>query len=110
MPDQPDLFEFQQPYYGQAPHVIGSQTSLAASQSITDDLGKLQKVVLALFSRYGFVGLTDEEGTIESELREGTYRARRVELVAKGLLIDSGGTRHTKSGRRAVVWQIKDGN
>ena len=108
MPDQPTLFDFQEPYHGQPPHVLNSKTSLAAADEIAPDAGRLQKFVLANFIRAGWVGLTDEEGAMETELREGTYRARRVELMHKGLLIDSGGTRSTKSGRRAVVWQYKD--
>ena len=51
-------------------------------------------------------GLTDEE--IQAALGinpPGTARARRVGLVASGLVRDSGRTRMTTSGRRAVVWE-----
>ena len=61
---------------------------------------------IALDHWYGG-GLTDEEGCTETGLEGSTFRPRRVELVADGLVFDSGATRPTRSGRAAVVWQAR---
>ncbi len=49
-------------------------------------------------------GATDEEMQDCLDMNPSTQRPRRVELVEKGLVRDSGKTRKTKSGRSAVVW------
>lgn len=49
-------------------------------------------------------GLTDGEIQIRLDLDPSSERPRRVELVRDGLVVDSGRTRLTQSGRRATVW------
>ena len=49
-------------------------------------------------------GLTDEEGERRTGLGGSSYRPRRVDLMNDGLVVDSGQTRRTALGRRAVVW------
>jgi len=55
------------------------------------------------------VGATDEEIQTWLGMNPSTQRPRRVELVKKGLVVDSGKTRQTRSGRKATVWALKDG-
>ncbi len=51
-------------------------------------------------------GATDFEIQKASGLNPSTQRPRRIELVECGLVRDSGKTRPTPSGRKAVVWEI----
>jgi hypothetical protein len=51
-------------------------------------------------------GGTDEELQDALGMNPNTQRPRRIELVERGLVRDSGRTRKTKSGRRATVWEI----
>jgi hypothetical protein len=55
---------------------------------------------------YGTDGLTDEEMQAKTGMNPSTQRPRRCELVEMGKVRDSGSTRRTKSGRKAVVWVI----
>jgi hypothetical protein len=48
--------------------------------------------------------MTDEEITTRTGLAPNSVRPRRVELVARGLVKDSGMRRPTVSGRQATVW------
>ena len=91
-------------YGDTVPAVHGSATSEAAARSITPRLNQLQQCVLALI-RAAPDGLTDENGIDASGLSPSTYRPRRIELTARGLVRDSGKTRKTRSGRAAVVWE-----
>lgn len=50
-------------------------------------------------------GVTDEEIVERARMAGNTVRPRRVELVQRGLVIDSGVRRPTRSGRKAVVWR-----
>jgi hypothetical protein len=91
-----------QPFYGgAAPHVADSATSAAAAKSI--DPTSMAAQVLE-FIRGRVDGATDDEVERNLEMRHQTASARRRELVIKGLLVDSGRTRNTSSGRKATVW------
>lgn len=79
-----------------------SRTSTQAADAIKPDASRLRSLVLVAIRERD--GLTDEEGTDATGLPPSTYRPRRVELVQSGLIRDSGRTRPTRSGRKAVVW------
>ena len=49
-------------------------------------------------------GLTDEEVQTMLGLTSQTETPRRGELVKAGRIVASGAVRHTRSGRKAVVW------
>ena len=85
-----------------APFQNHSPTSKEAARSIAGKIGPMERELLAIFAQAGAHGHTDAE-LIE---RFGTQsvRPRRIYLAAMGKLRDSGATRSTPSGRRAVVW------
>lgn len=85
-----------------APYIHSSATSYAAAQEIDEHLNALQRQVLTRIQDTG--GQTDEEIQDYLELNPSTERPRRIELLRKGLILDSGVTRKTKSGRAATVW------
>jgi hypothetical protein len=62
--------------------------------------------VLAFIMAKGADGATDDEGESELGIKPQTYTPRRGELVAMGLVVDSGVRRATGSGCRAVVWVV----
>jgi hypothetical protein len=81
-----------------------SDTSVAAAQAIKPNANRLRMLVLEAIRAAGADGLTDEEGIAATQLSPSTYRPRRIESVQAGLVVDSGRTRKTASGRSAVVW------
>ena len=81
-----------------------SPTSVAAAGEIRPVSGRLRQLVLDWLTGQSSDGGTDEEGIAALGLSPSTYRPRRVELVEAGLVIDSGRTRRTYAGRKAVVW------
>ena len=88
-----------------APSVRGSVTSAAAADSMDrSTLNRLQRLI------YDYVrdqpgGATDEEIARACGLNPSTARPRRIELVRRGLVVESG-TRKTASGRMASVWRV----
>ena len=88
------------------PAVLTSDTSIAAADAIKPDANRLRAVVLATLEQAGTEGMTDEEIQDATGLQGSCQRPRRVELVQRGLVRDSGNTRPTRSGRRAVVWIV----
>jgi transcription initiation factor IIE alpha subunit len=89
-----------------APAVRGSVTSAAAADSLTPaTLNALQKRVLDFIARRPS-GATDEEIANELEMNPSTVRPRRIELARRGMIVESGSTRRTASGRMAVVWKV----
>jgi hypothetical protein len=65
----------------------------------------LERMVLEVIRAAGALGATDAEIDYECD-RSRTLRPRRVALVKRGLVKDSGRTRVTSSGRKATVWVI----
>ncbi len=111
MIDQPQLFDWtppapHPPYNGEPPCVATSPTSREAATRIRKAIGPLHEKVLAYLNANPS-GATDEE-LIEalSASKPNTIRPRRIELTAIGKVKDSGTTRQTHSGRRAVVWVV----
>lgn len=82
-----------------------SKTSREAAEQIKPQLPRLQQIVLDAIIASGANGLTDEQGVTLTNLSPSTYRPRRIELQTKCLIVDSGKTRPTRSGRQAVIWR-----
>ena len=87
-----------------APAQRHSPTSVDAADQIKGVSGKMRRIVLDVIRGFASVGCSDEEGMLNCAMPASTWRPRRVELVNAGLVVDSGKTRKTKSGRKAVVW------
>ena len=87
-----------------APYQQHSVTSLEAALSMKSHLGRMEGQVLSYIAARGTYGATDAE--IIEALGSHSYRPRRIRLVQLGLLRDSGGTRKTSSGRKAVIWTL----
>lgn len=91
------------------PAVGGSETSLEAAASwMVEDTNALRARVYAALLARGAFGATDEELQIALGMNPSTERPRRIELVERGRVRDSGARRLTRSGRRAVVWIVCD--
>ena len=94
----------------QPPSVRDSRTSAQAADGIRGAANALRQRVLDLLRTTiargtdGLLGLTDEEMQGLLDMNPSTQRPRRSELVALGLVMDSGRTRPTRSGRQATVW------
>lgn len=93
-------------YHGEPPSVEHSPTSQAAADAIAPKVNRLRALVLAAIADAGELGMTDEEIQEFMGMSPNTQRPRRVELVAAGLVRDSGRKRRTHSGRQAVVWCV----
>jgi transcription initiation factor IIE alpha subunit len=90
-----------------APAVRGSVTSAAAADSLAPaTLNAMQRRVYDLLVWRGETGATDEEIANELEMNPSTVRPRRIELARRGMIVESGSTRRTASGRMAVVWRV----
>ncbi len=90
-----------------APFQSHSDTSREAAERIEPSKLSLKHKVLEHFKLVR--ECTDEQGMDALDMNPSTYRPRRIELVDSGHLRDSGRTALTKSGRRAVLWCINDG-
>ena len=88
------------------PHQRHSKTSRAAAESIKPHLNALQARVLGCIQLEPAYGATDDEIQRMTGMNPSTQRPRRIELLEKGLIRDSGRTRKTKSGRAATVWVV----
>ncbi len=90
-------------------NAIGAQNhstdSIAAAQNSAPHIGPLHSRVLS-FLRLAQAGATDEELMDGTGIAPNTLRPRRRELQIMGSVKDSGATRPTKSGRKAVVWVV----
>lgn len=98
---QPTLFPVE-PLPPCQPH---SATSRAAAEQIEPTAGTLRAAVRD-WLRARPDGATDEEMQDGLAMSPSTQRPRRIELVAAGWVRDSGRTRPTRSGRKAVVWEF----
>lgn len=79
-------------------------TSDVAARRIVGHAKDLRARVLAFIVGQGTHGATDDEGEAALGIKCQTYTPRRGELVALGLVVDSGRRRNTASGRPAAVW------
>lgn len=91
------------------------ETSWEAARSVTH-IRESQQEILDLF-RFRGTGMTDEEVALlyhDVVCKSGPrcqspsgLRTRRAELVAQGLLRDTGDRRRGSTGRRMIVWAAK---
>ena len=95
---QEDLFNPDPPYQRH------SATSKEAAALAKPDASTQRQRVLAHLLHGP---ATDEQMQDALALNPSTQRPRRVELVTMGLVVDSGKTAKTRSGRNAVLWQAK---
>lgn len=79
---------------------VASDTSQAAAKQI--DAKTIRGRVLRFLARGS---ATDETMQRELRINPSTQRPRRVELVERGLVRDSGRRQQTSSGRKAIVWE-----
>jgi hypothetical protein len=91
------------------PHIEHSPTSEAAAITIAPLTGRLLTLVYRYILGCGESGATDEEIQIALNMAGSTERPRRIELLARGKVRDSGRTRPTLAGRAAVVWVDAEG-
>lgn len=84
--------------------VPGSETSRAAAESMVEAAGTLRSKVRIYIVTEGYDGATDDEVEVALGLKSNTARPRRHELMERSLVMDSGRTRKTRSGRDATVW------
>lgn len=82
-----------------------SPTSRAAAEQIKPRVGPLHRQILDMLARGG-AGATDEQMQCILNMPANTQRPRRRELQQAGLVVDSGITWATTSGRKAVVWML----
>jgi predicted ArsR family transcriptional regulator len=82
-----------------------SDTSREAAEQIEPREGTLRRLVLDYLRKFG--PSTDEQMQENLEMAQNTQRPRRIELVDRGFVRDSGRTAPTKSGRAAVLWEIR---
>lgn len=83
-------------------------TSWAAASSLEPDaIGRGQRFVWTLLQDHG--PMTDEDLVIlaASILSPSGARTRRCELVARGLVRDTGDRVRLRSGRMAIVWEAR---
>jgi hypothetical protein len=92
-----------QPLLDWVPYVRGSDTSRDAAESMRPHVTPLQQKVRDYLLEHG--PSTDEEMQAGIPMGANTQRPRRVELVAKGYVVDSGKTRTGTSGKQAVIWK-----
>jgi len=87
-----------------------SQTSIDAATDMRGCAPTKRKQVLHSIANAGARGVTDDEVQVMLNMNPSTQRPRRIELVERGLVVDSGGKRRTRSGRFAVVWRAVEHN
>ena len=84
-----------------------SATSHEAARFVNPKVSAMERRILELLGQtkdIGGVGLTDEE--LIDVFGSQSARPRRIFLTHIGKVVDSGTTRKTRSGRRAVVWRL----
>mgnify|MGYP001559220774 CR=1 FL=1 len=99
--------EGQQTAPARIPYQNHSTTSHEAARLMAPKVSALELEILNFFAECALAsgeGLTDDELIIAFGTQSA--RPRRIFLTHIGKLHDSGATRKTRSGRRAVVWSL----
>lgn len=65
-------------------------------------------LIAGALGRYARIGATCDELELTLALSHQTCSARVREMARRGMIKDSGRTRPTRTGRQAIVWQIKE--
>jgi hypothetical protein len=107
MSDTPSLFDPCGEFAPEPPAQWHSDTSRDAADQIATVAGRLRRTVYQWLAGRGAQGGTDEEIQGALSMPANTQRPRRVELFDQGLVVDSGRRRETRSGRKAVVWVVR---
>lgn len=84
-------------------------TSHAAAESLEPDKLRLsQEAVLRFLRRHGPMDDGKLVKTYNGDVPQSPsgLRTRRAELVAKGLVVDSGDVVVMPSGRKAIIWRV----
>ena len=87
-----------------APFACRSDPRGEAAAEIAPHVGRLEGQVYDFIVGQGRRGATDQEAAEQLRIQLDTVRARRVGLRDRGLIVDSGRRRPTRSGRPATVW------
>ena len=85
------------------PHASDPETSHEAATRIASTISETQQLVLDFIRSRGASGCTDLDIQRRFGNHGSTYRTRRAELTALGLVRDSG-VRVTQDGGRRIVW------
>lgn len=85
------------------------QTSIDAALLIEPRRPALRTEVLR-FARHRPDGFTDYDLGRWFGNHGSSYRTRRAELTREGLIVPTGERRTLPSGRKAIVWRIKEDN
>ncbi len=91
------------------PYQVHSETSRMAAIEAESSASTRRARVFRAIQAAGYEGRTDEELQDELNMNPSTQRPRRIELVHRRLVRDSGQMRKTKAGRWATVWIEKRG-
>lgn len=82
-------------------------TSIAASEALNPQLGRLQGVALAAIREAGARGMTTEELAKHLHLDRSSIQPRTSELKRLGRIKDSGNRRLNETGKQAIVWVVR---
>ena len=85
------------------PYQPHSATSRAAAEQSAPNAETCRSLVLAYLTGHP---ATDEQVQFALRMPSSTQRPRRRELVQAGLVRDSLERRETRSGAKAVVWEV----
>lgn len=95
--------------YPDAPGYSNPSTSKGAAESVKERAAPMRQRFLAELQVRGSFGATCDELEQAFDMAHQTVSARFTELKLKGLVVDSGKKRPTRSGRAAIVWHAKEG-
>jgi DNA-binding transcriptional regulator LsrR (DeoR family) len=90
--------------YPDAPVYRNVETSVAAANSLSPKLGRLQRMAEGAIRDAGEHGLTADELAARLNMDRWSIQPRTSELKRKGLIRDSGQRRPNSTGKLAIVW------
>lgn len=100
--------------FARAPAQMHSAPSKQAAVAIEPIIGQLERRVLDFIAMRGERGATDEQ-IADAMIRDwqhynpATFRPRRISLMHKGLVKDSGKTALSRGGRKMALWILACG-
>lgn len=90
--------------YPYAPGHRNVETSIAAADSLSPKLGRLQRMAERAIRDAGANGLTADELAAGLDMDRWSIQPRTSELKRKGVIRDSGQRRPNSTGKMAIVW------